>query len=77
MARLDHLAGVPYEGLDALLFTQPLGPKGKTIVDRLRQEGNTPDAIARKVAASVSKLEAERDARDFEELAAMGITPPR
>jgi hypothetical protein len=77
MARLDHLAGVPYEGLDALLFTQPLGPKGKTIVDRLRQQGNTPDAIARKVAASVSKLEAERDARDFEELAAMGITPPR
>jgi hypothetical protein len=36
----------------------------------------TPDAIARHVAASVSKLEAERDARDFEELAAMGITPP-
>jgi hypothetical protein len=29
MAKLDHLAGVAYEGLDALLFTQPLGPKGK------------------------------------------------
>jgi hypothetical protein len=75
MARLDHLAGVAYEGLDALLFTQPLGPKGKSIVDKLRRDGMTPDAIARHVAASVSKLEAERDARDFEELAAMGITP--
>lgn len=75
MARLDHLAGVPYDGLDALLFTQPLGPQGKAIVDRLRQDGMTTDAIARHVAASVAKLEAERDARDFEELAALGIGP--
>jgi hypothetical protein len=72
MARLEHLAGVAYEGLDALLFTQPLGPKGKSIVDKLRRDGMTPDAIARHVAASVAKLEAERDARDFEELAALG-----
>jgi len=77
MAKLDHQAGVPYEGLDALLYTQPLGPKGKSIVDTLRRDGMTPDAIARHVAASVAKLEAERDARDFEELAALGITPPR
>jgi hypothetical protein len=76
IARLDHLAGVAYEGLDALLYTQPLGPKGKSIVDKLRRDGMAPDAIARHVAASVSKLEAERDARDFEELAAMGIVPP-
>lgn len=76
MGQLDHKASVAYEGLDALLFTQPLGPKGKSIVDRLRREGMTPDAIARHVAASVSKLEAERDARDFEELAALGIVPP-
>jgi len=77
MAKLDHQAGVPYEGLDALLYTQPLGPKGKSIVDTLRRDGMTPDAIARHVAASVAKLEAERDARDFEELAARGILPPR
>jgi hypothetical protein len=77
MARLDHYAGVAYEGLDALLFTQPLGRQGKAIVDKLRRDGMTPDAIARHVAASVSKLEADRDARDFEELAAMGITPGR
>jgi hypothetical protein len=64
---------VAYEGLDALLFTQPLGPKGKSIVDKLRRDGMTPDAIARHVAASVAKLEAERDARDFEELAALGV----
>jgi hypothetical protein len=54
MARLEHLAGVAYEGLDALLFTQPLGPKGKSIVDKLRRDGMTPDAIARHVAASVA-----------------------
>jgi hypothetical protein len=77
MARLEHLAGVAYEGLDALLFTQPLGPKGKSIVDKLRRDGMTPDAIARHVAASVAKLEAERDARDFEELAALGVIAPR
>jgi hypothetical protein len=75
MAKLDHYAGVAYEGLDALLFMQPLGPKGKTIVDKLRRDGMTPDAIARHVAASLAKLEAERDARDFEELAALGIVP--
>lgn len=74
MARMDHLAGVPYDGLDALLFTQPLGPKGKAMVDKLRRDGMAPDAIARQVAASVSQLEAERDARDFEELAARGPT---
>jgi hypothetical protein len=77
MARLEHLAGVAYEGLDALLFTQPLGPKGKSIVDKLRRDGMTPDAIARHVAASVARLEAERDARDFEELAALGVIAPR
>ena len=77
MARLEHLAGVAYEGLDALLFTQPLGPKGKSIVDKLRHDGMTPDAIARHVAASVAKLEAERDARDFEDLAALGVIAPR
>lgn len=74
MDRMDHLAGVPYDGLDALLFTQPLGPKGKAMVDKLRHDGMAPDAIARQVAASVSQLEAERDARDFEELAARGPT---
>jgi hypothetical protein len=77
MARLEHLAGVAYEGLDALLFTQPLGPRGKSIVDKLRRDGMTPDAIARHVAASVARLEAERDARDFEELAALGVIAPR
>jgi hypothetical protein len=77
MARLEHLAGVAYEGLDALLFTQPLGPRGKSIVDKLRRDGMTPDAIAHHVAASVARLEAERDARDFEELAALGVIAPR
>lgn len=72
MDKLDHMAGVPYEGLDALLFTQPLGPQGKAIVDRLRRQGMAPAEIARQVAASVSRLEAERDARDFAELEARG-----
>lgn len=75
MDKLDHMGGVAYEGLDALLFTQPLGPKGRAIVDDLRRKGVTPDAIARHVAASVAKLEAARDARDFRELAARGILP--
>jgi hypothetical protein len=74
MAKLDHMAGVPYDGLDALLFTQPLGPQGKAIVDRLRQQGMAPAEIARQVAASVSKLEAERDARDFAELRERGLS---
>jgi hypothetical protein len=29
MARLDHLAGVAYEGLDALLFTQPWAARAR------------------------------------------------
>ncbi|MCU4653691.1 glycosyltransferase family 2 protein [Roseibacterium sp. SDUM158016] len=70
MNRLDHMAGVPYEGLDNLLFTQPLGPRGRAIVDKMLRDGMPPDAIAKHVAASVAKLEAERDARDRAELEA-------
>jgi hypothetical protein len=73
MAELDRMANVSYAELDALLFTQPLGPRGRSIVDKMRGAGIPPGEIARRVAASVSRLEAERDARDFAELEARGL----
>jgi hypothetical protein len=73
MARLQQMGDVSYGALDDLLFTQPLGPRGRAMVERMRRAGLPPKEIARRVAASVSRLEAERDARDYAELRARGL----
>ncbi|MCR9069681.1 MAG: glycosyltransferase family 2 protein [Rhodobacteraceae bacterium] len=71
IAALKRAGAVPIERLTDLLFTQPLAPRGKRRVAELRAQG-IPDAqIARAVAASVRRLEDQRDAREAAELAAM------
>jgi hypothetical protein len=77
MARLDHLAGVAYEGLDALSIHATPGPPGQ--IHRRQAAPGRHDARRHRAPCRGlrSKLEADRDARDFEELAAMGITPGR
>lgn len=79
-ARIDALrraAAVPIDRLGDLLFVQPLAPQGKRAVAAMRARGVPDDQIAQAVAASVRKLEDQRDAREAAELAAMGITPGR
>ncbi len=75
MAALRAASQVPYEGLDKLLFTQPLAPRGKRVVAEMQEKGIPNAEIARFVAQSVGKLEAERDAREAAELREMGIEP--
>ncbi|MDG4648500.1 glycosyltransferase family 2 protein [Roseibacterium sp. SDUM158017] len=77
MEALAACAAVPYDALDGLVFTQPLDARGKAVVARLRGEGVPDPEIARRVAASVSRLEAARDARDARELRARGLPQDR
>lgn len=77
--RMDALARastVPFARLDDLLFVQPLAKRGKEIVADLRAKGVPDPEIARYVATSMAKLEAERDAADFAELRARGLIAP-
>lgn len=75
MAALSHAGQIPFERLDDILFTQPLAPKGKAMVAEMQARGIADADIARAVAASVSKLEAQRDRADAAELLSRGITP--
>ncbi len=68
MDRLAETAAIPIGALDTILFPQPLTAAGKAEVLRLRRLGLPEQEIARKVAGSVARFEAERDARDFREL---------
>jgi hypothetical protein len=72
MATLEAMAAVPFASLDTILFPQPLAAAGKAAVARLRRQGFAEEEIARRVAASVARHEAERDARDFAELRERG-----
>jgi len=73
MAALARASDIPFDRLDTMLFTQPLAPRGKQMVAELKSKGVPEAEIARIVAQSVAKLEAQRDARDFAELRARGI----
>ncbi len=70
---LRRAGAVPYDQLDRLLFVQPLAPQGKRAVAEMRAKGVPDGDIAQVVARSVSGLEAKRDAREADELRAMGI----
>ena len=72
---LARAAAVPIHALDKLLFIQPLSPEGKRRVAALRAEGMGDAQIAQIVAQSVAQLEATRDAREAQELRALGFTP--
>ncbi len=75
MEALARVAGTPIPALDGLLFVQPLAPEGKALVARMRAAGLPDREIARRIAARVAELEAERDAREAAELRAMGVRP--
>jgi hypothetical protein len=75
MDRLARAAAVPITALDGLLFTQPLSPEGKRRVAALRAQGMSDAQIAKIVAQSVAQLEAARDAREADELRALGLSP--
>ena len=72
---LARAAAVPIHALDKLLFIQPLSPEGKRRVAALRAQGMDDAQIAQIVAQSVAQLEATRDAREAQELRALGFTP--
>ena len=77
-ARMEDLARVadtPIPALDDMLFVQPLAPEGKALVARMRAAGLPDRDIARQIAARVAELEAQRDAREAEELRVMGVLP--
>ncbi|MBY4893070.1 glycosyltransferase family 2 protein [Rhodobacteraceae bacterium N5(2021)] len=77
-ARMEALAAAaqtPFEGLDDILFPQPLAPQGKAMVAKMQADGVPDLHIARAVARSVSQMEARRDAADARELLAKGIVP--
>lgn len=75
MEALAQASATPFERLDDILFPQPLAPAGKTMVAQMQARGVPDRDIARAVAASVSRLEAYRDAADAADLRAQGITP--
>ena len=72
---LARAAAVPIHALDKLLFIQPLSPEGKRRVAALRAQGMDDAQIAQIVEQSVAQLEATRDAREAQELRALGFTP--
>jgi hypothetical protein len=72
---LEAAGQVPFEALDRMLYPQPLPPEGKRQVAALRAQGLPDDKIAAMVARSVAAREAERDAREATEIAAMGPDP--
>lgn len=75
LAALKRASDIPFTALDDVLFTQPLAPAGKQMVDRMKAQGIPDRDIARAVSTSVARLEAQRDAADAQELQAMGINP--
>lgn len=75
MDALQAASTIPFEGLDDVLFPQPLAPQGKEMVLQMQAQGVPDVQIARAVTKSVHRMEALRDAQDAAELKAMGITP--
>ncbi len=75
IAALQRAAAIPFDRLDDVLFPQPLAPEGKAVVAKMKAHGLPDLQIARQVAASVSRLDARRDAADAAELLAMGVVP--
>ena len=78
LARMDALhdaSRIPFDALDDVLFTQPLAPAGKQMVARMRAQSIPDRQIARAVAQSVQRIEAQRDAADAAELRTIGVTP--
>jgi hypothetical protein len=75
LAALQAARDIPFDALDDVLFTQPLAPAGKQMVARMKAQGIPDRDIARTLAPTIARIEAQRDAADATELRAMGITP--
>jgi len=75
MTALARASDTALDRLDQLLFTQPLTPEGKRQVAAMRARGMPDTDIAQQITLAVGQLEAARDAREAEELRAMGIEP--
>lgn len=75
LATLQAASDIPFDALDDVLFTQPLAPAGKEMVARMREQGLPDRDIARALARTITRIEAQRDAADAAELRTMGVTP--